>query len=132
MAWKDQLPQMNFFLEKQLIKFYVPISPFHSAKFKKNFLRADSELWGCTIFGPKMVQLSWTKSFLVQTIIFTFIYLLALFIVQNFLKNSYSGSRVMRMGHFWAQNGLFALNKIFLGKIKIIFIYLLATFIEQN
>ena len=27
---------MNFFLEKQLIKFYVPISPFHSAKFKKN------------------------------------------------------------------------------------------------
>ena len=36
------------------------------------------------------------------------------------------------MGHFWAQNGLFALNKIFLEKIKIIFIYLLATFIEQN
>ena len=42
--------------------------------------------------------------FLVQTIIITFIYLLALFIVQN-LKNSYSGSRIMRMRHFWAQNG---------------------------
>ena len=36
MALKDQLPQMNFFLEKQLTKFYVPISPFHSVKFKKN------------------------------------------------------------------------------------------------
>ena len=107
------------------------LAPFILQSLKK-ILRADSELWGCTIFGPKMVQLSWKKSFLVQTIIFTFIYLLALFIVQNFLKNSYSGSRVMRMGHFWAQNGLFALNKIFLEKIKIIFIYLLATFIEQN
>ena len=33
----------------------------------------------CTIFGPKQI-------FLVQTIIITFIYLLALFIVQNFKK----------------------------------------------
>ena len=30
---KIKLPQMNFFLKKQLIKFHVPISHFHSAKF---------------------------------------------------------------------------------------------------
>ena len=70
------------------------------------------------------------KIFLVQTII-TFIYLLAFFIVQ-FLKNSYSGSRVMRMHHFWAQNGPFAPNNFFWKIINIILIYLLAPFIVQN
>ena len=40
----------------------------------------------CTIFGPKMAYLS-EQIFLVQTII-TFIYLLALFIVQNLKKFS--------------------------------------------
>ena len=60
--------------------------------------------------------------FLVETIIITFIYLLALIIVQNL--NSYSGSRVMKMCHFWAQNGPFA--PIFFWKIiNIILIYLL-------
>ena len=49
-------------------------------------------------------------------------------------KNSYSGSTVMRMGHYWAQNGQFACPKqrIFWKIIKIILIYLLASFIVQN
>ena len=58
--------------------------------------------------------------FLVQTIIVTFIYLLALFIVQNlqkFLLHSCRGSRVMRMHHFWAQNGPSAPNNFFFGKL---------------
>ena len=39
----------------------------------------------------------------------------------------------MRMHHFWAKNGPFAPNKIFLEKIiNIIFIYLLTPFIVQN
>ena len=39
----------------------------------------------------------------------------------------------MRMCHFWAQNGPFFLNKIFLVQtIVITFIYLLALFIVQN
>ena len=51
----------------------------------------------------------------------------------KFLKNSWSGSRVIRMCHFWAQNGPFATNKNFLGKIfDIIFIYLLVPFTVQN
>ena len=52
----------------------------------KKILRADPELSGCAIFGPKMAHLSWTIFFLVLTIIITFIYLLALFIVQNLQK----------------------------------------------
>ena len=47
------------------------------------------------------------------------------------LKNSYSESRVVRMHHFWAQNGPFAPN-CFLKIINIILIYLLASFIVQN
>ena len=132
-AKKIKLPQMNFFLEKQLIKFsctYWPLSfckifkkllepiqsyedvpfsgpkwpirpeqfflvqsiyfhlligPFHCAKFKK-ILTADPELWGCTIFGPKMVHLPQTKNFLDKIINIIFIYLLVPFIVQNFTK----------------------------------------------
>ena len=40
----------------------------------------------------------------------------------------------MRMCHFWAQNGPFALNNFFLVQIIIIitFIYLLTHFIVQN
>ena len=45
------LPQIIFFLGKLLISFYLPISPFHLAKFlKKFFLRIhsykDVQLWG--------------------------------------------------------------------------------------
>ena len=42
--------------------FHLPIGPFHCAKFKK-ILTADPELWGCTIFGPKMVHLPQTIFF---------------------------------------------------------------------
>ena len=59
------------------------------------------------------------KFFLEQTNSITFIYLWVLFIVQNFLKNSYSRSRVMRMHYF---------EKI----MNITFIYLLAPFIVKN
>ena len=70
------------------------------------------------------------KIFLVQTIIITFIYLLVLFIVQN-LKNSYNGSRVMRIAIFGAK--MVHLPQFFFGKkINIIFIYLLAPFTVQN
>ena len=60
-------------------------APFILQNFKK-ILSADPELGGCAIFGPKMAHLSWTNVFLVQTIIITFIYLLALFIAQNLEK----------------------------------------------
>ena len=74
----------------------------------------------CAIFEPKTTHFSWTI-FLVQTIIITFIYLLALFIVQNLKKflqqiQSYEDAPFL----------------LFLKIINIILIYLLAPFIVQN
>ena len=54
--------------------------------FKKT-VRVDPKLLGWAIFGPKMAHLLWTNFFGVQTIVITFIYLLVLFIVQNFKKS---------------------------------------------
>ena len=39
----------------------------------------------------------------------------------KFTKNCYSRSKVMRMHHFWAQNGPFASNNFFFGKLLISF-----------
>ena len=47
-------------------------------------------------------------------------------------KKSYSRSRVVRMHHFWAENGQFAPNNFFWRIMNIILIYLLAPFIVQN
>ena len=66
------------------------------------------------------------KIFLAQAVVITVIYLLALFIVQ-----SYRRFRIMRMYHFWVQNGQFAPN--FLWKIiTIILMYLRTPFIVLN
>ena len=72
------------------------------------------------------------KLFLVQTIIITFIYLLALFIVKNFLKflqRIQSYEDVPFWGPKWS---ICPKQKFFWKIIKIILIYLLASFIEQN
>ena len=55
-------PEQNFFGTNHYYYFHLPIGPFHCAKFKK-ILTADPELWGCAIFGPKMVHLPQTKFF---------------------------------------------------------------------
>ena len=60
------------------------LAPFILQNFKK-ILRADPELWGCAIFGPKMVHLPQTNFFW-KIINIILIYLLAPFIVQNFKK----------------------------------------------
>ena len=72
---------------------------------------------------------SLNKIFWVQTIVITFIYLLA-FSLCKILKHSYSRSRVTRSCHFWAQNGPLATplspKKNFWKIINIILIYLFA------
>ena len=63
-------------------------------------------------FGLKMAQLSGTKLFW-----YTPLLLLSStywpFSLCKIKKNSYNVSRVMRMHHFWAQNGPFAPNNFF-------------------
>ena len=88
---------------KSLLLFPLTYWPFSLCKIKKIFT-AGPELWGCTIFGPKMVHLH--QFFFGKIINITLIYLQAPFIVQNW-------SRVMRMCNFWAQNNPFPQMRIF-------------------
>ena len=151
-AKKIKLPQINFFLKKLLIKFSCTYQPLSFCKTLKKFLEVIQSYEDVPFSGPKW-PICPDQIVLVQTIITTFIYLLALFIVQNFKKffkqiqscedvqflgpkwsicpkfflenyyhshlptspfhcvkfqkNSSSGSRVMWMHNFWAQNGPF-------------------------
>ena len=98
-----------FFGTNHYCYFHLPTSPFHNAKFKK-ILTADPELWGCAIFGPKMVHLP--QIFFWKIINIILIYLLAPFIVQNF-KKILPADIVMRMHNFSAKNGPFPQMRIF-------------------
>ena len=75
----------KFFLIQTLI--LLISSTYLALSFVQNLKKiptGDPEIWGCTIFGPKMVHLPQTKNILENYIIF--IYLLAPFIMQNFKK----------------------------------------------
>ena len=87
----------------------------------RNFLKiatSDPELWGCTIFVPKMTHLWWTILFWYKALS-----LLSStswsFSLCKTLKIFYSRSRVMKMHHFWVQNGPFTPNQKFFGKLLI-------------
>ena len=111
-----KLPQMNFFLEKQLIKYSCTYVSF--CKIFKKILEPIQSYEDVPFLGPKW-PICPEQFFLVKTIIITFIYLMALAIVQNLKKHSYSGSKVMRMHHFLVQNGPFAPNNFLFGKLLI-------------
>ena len=102
----------KFFWYKTLLLLSSTYWPF--SKFKK-ILIADPELWGCAIFGPKMVDLAGPIFFL-KIINIILIYLLAPFTVQNLKKKSSSGSTVTRMRNFWAQNSPFPKWEFFFQK----------------
>ena len=87
---------------------------FGYKQIKKYRDTADLELWGCTIFGPKMVHLTQTHFFFFfekSLILFSSTYPSCLF--AQILKNSSSRSGVMRMHNFWAQNGPFSQMRLF-------------------
>ena len=54
--------EQSFFGTNHYYYFHLTIGPFHCAKLKK-ILTADTQLWGCAIFGSQMVHLPRTKSF---------------------------------------------------------------------
>ena len=95
-AKKIKLSQMNFDLEKQLIKISCT---YQSLSFCKIFItknvRVDLELWGCARFlGPKQPICP----------------------EQKLTMKSYNGSRIMAMHHFWTQSGPFTSNNFFFRK----------------
>ena len=76
------MPKIN----KLIIDNNLPTGPFHCAKFKK-ILTADPELWGCTIFEPKMVHLPIAK--------YIFWKIINIILIKILKKNSSSRSRVL-------------------------------------
>ena len=112
MAKKIKLSQMNFFLERQLIKFSCTYLPLSFCKIFKKFLELIQNYEDVSFSGPKWhictEQFFWCKPLLSLSSTYWPISLCKI------LKNSYSRSRVMTMCYFWAQNGPFAPNKDFM------------------
>ena len=110
---------MNFLLEKQLITFSCTYQPLSFCKILKKFLELIQSYEDVPFLCPKWPICPEQN-------------LLALFIVQN-LKNFLLWIQSYEDAPFWAQNGSFAPNEPFFGKIiNTILIYLLTPFIVQN
>ena len=109
---KDQIAPNEFFSrKKKLIKCSCTYWPLSFCKMFKQFLEPIQDYEDMSFAGSAQ-NIVLNKMFLVQIIIITFIYLLVLFIVQNF-KNFYCGSTVMRM------RMVLLPKTIFLGKLLI-------------
>ena len=74
-----------FLVQTIIITFIYLLALFIAQNLKKKII-ADPELWGCAIFGPKMVHLHAPPSIYFLENYITLIYLLAAFTVQNFKK----------------------------------------------
>ena len=113
MAWRlkrSNCPKWNFFSKNNKIFMYL-LALFILQNSKRIF-RLDPKLSGCAIFRPKMANLSWANFF--GTNHYYYFHLtICPFHCAKFQKNPSSRSRVMRMNHFWAQNGPFAETRIF-------------------
>ena len=100
-AKKIKLPQIIFFLEKQLINFPCTYWPLSFCKILQKFLGPIQSYENVLFSGPFIMN----KIFLVQTIIITFIYLLALFTAQNlkkFLQRILSYEDALFLGSKWS------------------------------
>ena len=104
---------MKFFLEKQLSKFSCTYQSLSFCKILKKSLEPTQSHKDVPFLAKNDPFVLNNFFVLVHTVITAFIYLLALFIVRNLKKYSYSGSRVMRMRCFSTQNGPFAQMRIF-------------------
>ena len=114
-AKKIKLPQMNFFLEKQLIKFSCTYWPLSFCKIFKKFLGPIQCYEDVSFSGPKW-PICQEQIFFGTNHYYYFHLPIGPFHCAKFIKNSYSESRVMRMRHFWVQNDSFAPNKSFYWK----------------
>ena len=119
-AKKIKLPQMNFFLEKQLIKFSCTYWPLSFCKILKKFLGLIQSYEDVPFSGPKW-PICHEQNFFGTNHYYYFRLPIGPFHCAKFKKNSYSESRVMKMPHFWAQNGSFAPNNFFSKKLLISF-----------
>ena len=91
-------PEQNFWYKPLLLS--STYWPFSLCKIKKKFLQRIQSNEDASFLGSKWSTCPKQKFFLKKITNIIFIYLLTPFILQNFKKNSYSQSRVIRMCHF--------------------------------
>ena len=113
---KIKLPQMNLFLEKQLIKFSCIYWPLSFCKILKKFFRLIQSYEDVPFSGRKW-PICHEQIFFGTNHYYYFHPPIGSFHCAKFKKHSYTGSRVMRICHFWVQNGPFAPNKVFFEKL---------------
>ena len=111
-AKKIKLPQMNFFLEKQLIKFSCTYWPLSFCKILKKFLEPIQSYEDVPFSGPKW-SICPEQNFFGTDHYYYPNLPIGSFHCAKFKKNSYNRSRVMRVRNFWAQNGPFPQIRIF-------------------
>ena len=117
---KIKLPQMNFFLKKQLIKFSCTYWPLSFCKILKKFLGLIQSYEDVPFLDPKW-PICPEQIFFGINHYYYFHLPVGPFHYTKFIENCYHRSKVM-MRHFWAQNGPFAPNNFFFKIINIIFI----------
>ena len=98
---------MNFFLEKQLIKFSCNYWPFSLCKILKKCLRQIQSYEDVPLLDPKS-PICHKQIYFGTNHCYYFHLPIGPFHCAKFQKNSYKESRVMRIHHFWAPNGSFA------------------------
>ena len=106
-AKKIKLPQMNFFLEKQLIKFSCIYWPLSFCKIKKKILGPIQSYKDVSFSHPKW-PICHEQNFFGTNHYYYFHLPIGPFHCAKFLKNSCIKSRVMSMRHFWDQDGSIA------------------------
>ena len=102
----------KIFLVQIIIVTFIYLLALFIVQNLKKFLQRIQSYEDVPFLGPNW-SICPKQNFLGKIINIILIYLLAHFIVRNFKKNSSSGSRVMRMHNYWAQNGLFPQIRIF-------------------
>ena len=89
-----------FLVQTIIITFiYLPVGPFHFAKFKK-ILTADSELWGCAIVGPKMAHLPKWEFFQKTCQWALFVSFMPIYIPKNKVRY-YSITEILTIKEYW-------------------------------
>ena len=107
---------MNLFLEKQLIKFSCIYWPLSFCKILKKFFRLIQS-YEDVLFSGRKWPICHEQIFFGTNHYYYFHLPIGSFHCAKFKKHSYTGSRVMRICHFWVQNGPFAPNKVFFEKL---------------
>ena len=102
----------NEIFSQKSIKFSCACYPLSSCKILKEFLQLIQSYQYVPFSGPKW-PICPEQKFFGTNHYYYFHLLVSPFYCAKFTKNSYSGSKVMRMCHFWAQNPPFAPNNFF-------------------